>query len=59
MKQPGTIFTKSFSLAAGALLASLALAVRAADYPAPKEGDWVARDFRFHTGEVFSQVRLH
>ena len=24
----------------------------AADYPAPKEGNWIARDFRFHTGEV-------
>ena len=27
----------------------------AADYPAPKEGDWVARDFRFHTGEVMPE----
>jgi hypothetical protein len=24
----------------------------AADYPAPKQGDWVARDFKFHTGAV-------
>src|SRR3984893_4966826 len=31
----------------------------AADYPAAKEGDWVARDFKFHTGEVMPQVRLH
>src|SRR5262245_59155864 len=23
-----------------------------ADYPAPQEGTWVARDFRFHTGET-------
>ncbi|WP_429336572.1 alpha/beta fold hydrolase [Paraburkholderia sp. 35.1] len=30
-----------------------------ADYPAPKEGDWIARDFRFHTGEVMPEVRLH
>jgi homoserine O-acetyltransferase len=36
-----------------------ALPARAADYPAPKEGDWVARDFRFHTGEVFPEVKLH
>jgi len=21
-------------------------------YPAPKDGEWIARDFRFHTGEV-------
>src|SRR5215470_3479189 len=31
----------------------------AADYPAPKEVDWVARDFRFHTGEVMPELRLH
>src|SRR5437899_4043089 len=30
----------------------------AADYPAPKEGSWV-RDFRFHTGEVLPELRLH
>lgn len=31
----------------------------AAGYPAPKEGDWVARDFRFHTGEVIPELHLH
>src|SRR5688572_594294 len=31
----------------------------AADYPAPKEGIWVVRDFRFHTGEVLPELRLH
>jgi len=31
----------------------------AADYPAPKQGEWIARDFRFHSGEVFPEVRLH
>jgi homoserine O-acetyltransferase len=24
-----------------------------------KEGDWVARDFRFHTGEVLPELRIH
>jgi homoserine O-acetyltransferase len=33
--------------------------VQAADYPAPKEGDAVIRDFKFHTGEVFPELRLH
>ena len=28
-------------------------------YPAPRENDWVARDFRFHTGEVMPELRLH
>ena len=31
----------------------------AADYPAPKEADWVARDFRFHTGETLPELRIH
>src|SRR5260221_10761678 len=45
---------------AGALAFALLSAVAsAADYPAPKEGDWVARDFRFHTGEVMRELRLH
>src|SRR5215813_11334836 len=32
---------------------------RAADYPTPKEGDWIVRDFRFHTGEVLPELRIH
>jgi homoserine O-acetyltransferase len=28
-------------------------------YPAPKEGDWIAKDFRFHTGEILAELRLH
>ncbi|MGB6352222.1 MAG: alpha/beta fold hydrolase [Pseudolabrys sp.] len=43
-------------IAALSLLASAALA---ADFPAPKQGNWVARDFRFHTGEVASELKLH
>ncbi|WP_245296822.1 MULTISPECIES: alpha/beta fold hydrolase [Rhodomicrobium] len=31
----------------------------AAEYPAPKQADWTARDFRFHTGEVAPELRLH
>ena len=30
----------------------------AADYPAPREDSWVARDFRMHTGEVMAQLPL-
>ena len=36
-----------------------ALPSLAADYPAPHEGRWVARDFRFHTGEVMPEATLH
>ena len=38
---------------------AFAFAGNAADYPAPKQGDWIARDFKFHTGEVLPEVRLH
>jgi len=27
--------------------------------PAPKEGTWIARDFKFHTGETMPELRLH
>ncbi|MBW8715659.1 MAG: hypothetical protein JF629_07690, partial [Variovorax paradoxus] len=37
-------------------LAMLALSSRAADYPAPKEGSWIAKDFRFHTGQVMPEL---
>lgn len=40
------------------ILALFAAPVVAADYPAPKTGDWVAKDFRFHTGEVMPELRL-
>jgi homoserine O-acetyltransferase len=40
-------------------LALCAIAGSAADYPAPKEGDWIVRDFRFHTGEVLPELTLH
>jgi homoserine O-acetyltransferase/O-succinyltransferase len=36
-----------------------ALGASAADYPKPEEGSWVVRDFRFHTGEVLPELRLH
>ncbi|MBK0392768.1 alpha/beta fold hydrolase [Ramlibacter algicola] len=45
-------------LVALALLAC-ALAARAADYPAPKDGTFVLKDFRFHTGQVLPEVRMH
>lgn len=41
------------------VLSQIAFAAVAADYPTPQEGDWVARDFRFHTGEVMPELHLH
>jgi homoserine O-acetyltransferase/O-succinyltransferase len=36
-----------------------AFTAHAADYPAPEQGDWVAREFKFHTGETMPELRLH
>jgi homoserine O-acetyltransferase len=50
------IFTRF--LAQAMLLLVFASSARAADFPAPQEGSWVVRDFRFHTGEVLPELRL-
>ena len=45
--------------ASAAAVACIAASALAADYPAPKDGDWIARDFKFHTGEVMPELKLH
>jgi homoserine O-acetyltransferase len=35
------------------------LSALAQGYPAPATGSWIARDFRFSTGEVMPELRLH
>jgi len=42
-----------------AVFLAMALPAGAADFPAPKEGSWVVRDFRFQSGEVLPELRLH
>jgi homoserine O-acetyltransferase len=46
-------------MTASAVVALIAGAATAADYPVPKEGNWTAKDFKFHTGEVMPELRLH
>jgi homoserine O-acetyltransferase/O-succinyltransferase len=46
-------------VATSLFLSLAAFAAAAQGYPTPKEGDWVARNFRFHTGEVLPELRLH
>ncbi len=45
--------------AAALFLLALSNPLCAADYPTPKESDWIAHDFKFHTGEVMPELRLH
>ncbi len=40
-------------------MAIAAIPALAADYPKPVEGDYVARDFRFHDGQTLPEVKLH
>jgi homoserine O-acetyltransferase/O-succinyltransferase len=50
------------ALSAACILVSVAafsVTAMAADYPAPKEGDWVAKNFKFHTGETMPELKLH
>jgi homoserine O-acetyltransferase len=45
-----------------AVLAAFALTsveAMAADYPAPRQGDWIAQNFKFHTGEIMPELKLH
>lgn len=40
-------------------LMTVSLSAAAADYPAPREADYIARDFKFHTGETLAELKLH
>src|SRR5256886_4505601 len=42
-----------------AVLFAAASALRAGDYPAPTEGDYTIRDFKFASGETLPELRLH
>ena len=45
--------------ALAAAIAIAALPALASDYPVAHEADWVARNFKFHTGETAPALRLH
>ena len=50
---------KQLRAALSAAFALVSFAALAADYPAPKQGEWTIKDFKFHTGEVMPELRLH
>ena len=50
-----TLFARA---CAALLLALTALLAGAAEFPAPKEGVWIARDFKFAGGDVMPELRL-
>ncbi|MBC7718127.1 MAG: alpha/beta fold hydrolase [Pseudorhodobacter sp.] len=46
------------TLCIGLGIQAVSLSATAADYPTPQQGSWVARDFRFHTGQVLPELKL-
>src|SRR5215475_11898997 len=50
---------KFIATAVSVAFALISSAASAADYPEPIQGEWVAKDFRFHTGETMPELRLH
>ena len=48
-----------FQAATILLLGMVGVAAWAQNAPAPKEGSWTVKDFRFHTGETLPELRLH
>ena len=50
---------KGICAALSAAFTLVSVTAMAADYPAPKQGDWVAKDFKFHTGETMPELKLH
>jgi homoserine O-acetyltransferase len=40
-------------------LGLFALSAATAEYPGLKQGDWIERDFKFHTGEIMPELRIH
>ena len=43
----------------GLIFLFAATALRGADYPAPSEGDYTLRNFKFTSGEMLPELRLH
>ena len=52
-------FCSIFARAAAFVVCGLlAISAQAAEYPAAKEGTWIAKEFRFHTGETLPDVKV-
>jgi homoserine O-acetyltransferase len=50
---------KGMGAALSAAFILVSATAMAADYPAPKQGEWIAKDFKFHTGETLPAMKLH
>lgn len=50
---------RALRLALFMILAAISSAAMAADFAPPRQGDFIARDFKFHGGEVMAELKLH
>jgi homoserine O-acetyltransferase/O-succinyltransferase len=50
---------RALRLVLPAIFALMSCAASAADYPSPKQGDFIALDFKFHSGELMKELKLH
>jgi homoserine O-acetyltransferase len=50
---------RALRLVLPAIFALMSCAASAADYPSPKQGDFIALDFKFHSGELIKELKLH
>jgi len=41
------------------ILATISFTALAAEYPAPRQGNFITKDFKFHSGEVMGELKLH
>lgn len=42
----------------GVIFSTMTLCATAQNYPTPSPGSWTAKDFRFHTGEVMTELKM-
>ena len=50
---------RALRLALFMILAAISSAAMAADFAPPRQGDFIAHDFKFHGGEVMAELKLH
>jgi homoserine O-acetyltransferase len=41
------------------IVVAISSTAMAAEYPTPRQGDFIAHDFKFHSGEVMAELKLH
>src|ERR1700733_15239232 len=50
---------RTLRLALSLILAAISSTAMAADFAPPRQGDFIARDFKFHGGEAMAELKLH